>query len=369
MERGLSAVSLGRRASRAMLNDEALSLRISGSPVHRRVSKPNLLDFNPSLATLAKKYAWDWLAILLLMVVLVITEELKPFEKSIYNETDQETWRYSYPLHTKNTVPAWAVPVLSTCGPASIFIAWYIIWRPSRWEMHNLILGLMASVFACALITNMIKITVGRPRPNFAERCWPGGQSHQYSSVGVPQCSSNSVDPAEGRKSFPSGHTSWSTSGLAYLSLWLAGKLHCFDGHGHPWKAIVSVMPTGLAVWIGITRLQDYWHHWEDVTVGFLLGVLCAFVSYRQHYPGIASQRAGEAFVISKGFTETVSASPQSDRSIWAASSSDSGLASLAVRLRTLPGSAEYSQDGEEIRQEDLGTAASERQDFLDSHV
>lgn len=73
----------------------------------------------------------------------------------------QETWRYSYPLHTKNTVPAWAVPVLSTCGPASVFIAWYIIWRPSRWEMHNLILGLMASVFACALITNMIKITVG----------------------------------------------------------------------------------------------------------------------------------------------------------------------------------------------------------------
>ncbi len=36
-----------------------------------------------------RKYAWDWLAILLLMVVLVITEELKPFEKSIYNETDQ----------------------------------------------------------------------------------------------------------------------------------------------------------------------------------------------------------------------------------------------------------------------------------------
>ncbi len=47
--------------------------------------------------------------------------------------------------------------------------------------------------------------------------------------------------------------------------------------------------------------LQDYWHHWEDVTIGFFLGVLCAFASYRQHYPGIASQRAGEAFVISKG--------------------------------------------------------------------
>ena len=52
------------------------------------------------------------------------------------------------------------------------------------------------------------------------------------------------------------GHTSWTTSGLAYLSLFLAGKLRCFDGSGHPWKAIVSMVPTGVAVWVGITRLQ-----------------------------------------------------------------------------------------------------------------
>ena len=55
---------------------------------------------------------------------------------------------------------------------------------------------------------------------------------------------------------YATGHTSWTTSGLAYLSLFLAGKLRCFDGGGHPWKAIVSVIPTGVAVWIGITRLQ-----------------------------------------------------------------------------------------------------------------
>lgn len=52
------------------------------------------------------------------------------------------------------------------------------------------------------------------------------------------------------------GHTSWTTSGLAYLSLWLAGKLRVFDGGGHPWKAVVSIIPTGVAMWIGITRLQ-----------------------------------------------------------------------------------------------------------------
>ena len=42
---------------------------------------------------MSRKYVWDWLAVLLLMVVLVITEELKPFERSIYHESDQvSTW-------------------------------------------------------------------------------------------------------------------------------------------------------------------------------------------------------------------------------------------------------------------------------------
>lgn len=43
-------------------------------------------------------------------------------------------------------------------------------------------------------------------------------------------------------------------------------------------------------------------------------------------------------------------ASPKSERSVWGASSSDSDLGSLATRLRTVPGSAEYSQDGMSIQ-------------------
>ena len=43
-----------------------------------------------------RRYAWDWLAILLLMVVLVITEELKPFEKAIYNESDQVLTAFAF---------------------------------------------------------------------------------------------------------------------------------------------------------------------------------------------------------------------------------------------------------------------------------
>lgn len=44
---------------------------------------------NQAQNTFCRRYAWDWLAVLLLTVCLVITELLKPFEKSIYTESDQ----------------------------------------------------------------------------------------------------------------------------------------------------------------------------------------------------------------------------------------------------------------------------------------
>ena len=44
---------------------------------------------------------------------------------------------------------------------------------------------------------------VGRPRPNFVQRCWPGGEQHFEG--GYAKCAPDAVDTAEGRKSFPSG--------------------------------------------------------------------------------------------------------------------------------------------------------------------
>ena len=43
---------------------------------------------------------------------------------------------------------------------------------------------------------------------------------------------------------------------MGFLTLWLVGKLRCFDGSAHPSRLILALIPLGFAVWVGITRLQ-----------------------------------------------------------------------------------------------------------------
>lgn len=73
----------------------------------------------------------------------------------------QEYWKYSYPLHTSNTVPAWTVPVIALGIPLLVLGLLAAFLKPSRLELHNMILGLFASVFITATITNLVKLGVG----------------------------------------------------------------------------------------------------------------------------------------------------------------------------------------------------------------
>ena len=75
---------------------------------------------------------------------------------------------------------------------------------------------------------------------------------------------------------FGAGHTSWSTSGLGFLSFWALGKLRAFDGSGHGWRLLAGLMPVSVAIWIGITRLQARSH---NNIRGFLV-VLCTGSSF-----------------------------------------------------------------------------------------
>ena len=55
--------------------------------------------------------------------------------------------------------------------------------------------------------------------------------------------------------------------------------------HSVGWKLCASVSPLVAATAIAISRTCDNHHHWQDVTVGSLLGIAVGWTVYRQYYP------------------------------------------------------------------------------------
>jgi hypothetical protein len=48
---------------------------------------------------------------------------------------------------------------------------------------------------------------------------------------------------------------------------------------------------------VAISRTEDYRHHWQDVSIGALLGTLCAYFAYRQYYPGLSQDACRDPFL------------------------------------------------------------------------
>lgn len=152
------------------------------------------------------------------------------------------------------------------------------------------------------MITGTFKIAIGKPRPDLIDRCQPSVtiDPQPFGLLNSTIC--KQTDKAllnDGFMSFPSGHSSSSFSGLFYLSLYLAGKLHILDTKGEVWRMLIVAIPTIGAGLIAGSRIMDARHHPFDVISGSLLGILVAWGSYRQYFPSLSEWRAkGRAYPI-----------------------------------------------------------------------
>jgi len=129
-----------------------------------------------------------------------------------------------------------------------------------------------------------MKLVVGELRPDFLARCQPDSND---------VCTGDPSVIEEGRKSFPSMHSSMAMSGLGFLGFFFAGKLRPYAGEGIIWKMVVTAAPYVLAVWIGLTRIADNQHHPWDVFFGFSIGIAFAWGMYQLHYPSLFGTNAG----------------------------------------------------------------------------
>lgn len=68
-----------------------------------------------------------------------------------------------------------------------------------------------------------------------------------------------------------------SFAGLGFLAFYLSGKMQAFDGKGHVAKLCLVFLPLLGAALVGVSRVNDYWHHWQDVFAGAIIGLSQTF--------------------------------------------------------------------------------------------
>lgn len=198
----------------------------------------------------------------------------------------------SYPFYEKNSVPSWAVPVLALIPALLVFLC-YKLYAKCTWRVfERLVMGLVFTFLATLMITELLKNYVGRYRPDFYGRCWPNGNATYLSATlhgGWPDCYGAPSTVKEGRKSFPSGHSSLTATGCGYLAWFLLGQLmplspSCSGTYLYV-RLFIALLPLSCPVAVGISRITDYWHHPSDVLTGWAIGLLVAWLTYRSLYP------------------------------------------------------------------------------------
>lgn len=225
---------------------------------------------------------------LFLVWLFLDLETREPFVRKIHPE---EIWLYKNPS-TDSYIPAkylWRMVVLV---PTVAILLNYLIAR----DRGDLMAALSVTTLALPLngvITDVIKLSVGRHRPDFVFRCWPDGviKPDVFSTSTLP-CTGDPAVISEGRKSFPSGHSSFSFASWGFVFLYLSGKMGTFQCRTRPAssvKLLISVATLLAPLVVAVSRTADYHHHWQDVMVGSLLGLGIVWMVYRQYYPPLSS--------------------------------------------------------------------------------
>ncbi|GAA5855564.1 hypothetical protein JCM3766R1_000595 [Sporobolomyces carnicolor] len=231
----------------------------------------------------------DWIVVALLGLASHAIERRYPYERPVEPYLDDPQYQYPVVAEQVPSGPGSLLETLTWYFPLTVIVL-VAASRKSFHDIHHGVLGLSASRAIMRLTVEFLKNQVGRLRPSFFARCDYDVVTKTCNAVGEHAAAL----VKDGRKSFPSGHSSTSFQGLLFLSLFLAGKNGAFAiATAYPrstplesrfLRLSISIAPLFLAAWICITRLQDHWHHPTDVLAGATIGSACALLTYSIYY-------------------------------------------------------------------------------------
>lgn len=126
----------------------------------------------------------------------------------------------SYPHALVERVPSLWMFAYGGGIPLLMMIVWLSIARHGLHQAHATLLGLFISLTLTMFLTDVVKDSVGRPRPDLIARCKPKEDTPTRVLLTIDVCTETSSHVLQdGWRSFPSGHSSFAFSGLGYLAL------------------------------------------------------------------------------------------------------------------------------------------------------
>ncbi|XP_061095408.1 phospholipid phosphatase 3 isoform X2 [Conger conger] len=229
----------------------------------------------------------DVFCLLLVMLPPLVLHKsaIPPYQRGFYCSDD--SIRFSY---KSSTVPS---PVLMGVGlilpVASIIIGecyriHYLNEGSKSFITNPYVSALYKQVgvfiFGCSIsqsFTDIAKVSVGRMRPHFLDVCNPDFSAINCSLGYITDYTCRGLESKvqEARKSFFSGHASFSMYTMLYLSFYLQSR---FTWRGaRLLRPLLQFTLLMMAFYTGLSRVSDHKHHPTDVLAGFAQGALVAY--------------------------------------------------------------------------------------------
>ncbi|PWV01311.1 putative phosphatidic acid phosphatase protein [Trypanosoma cruzi] len=219
-----------------------------------------------------------FLLILSSILVFVVPPYCRPFS---WNDPT-----INYPYVTNVAFPTWSLLLMFVLA-LIFYVAVLTFLGGPIWVWLK---AQTLAVISQLVVVNLLKVYAGRIRPDYLERLRSLGiDENTYAKIDLKYMASAEFYCKlgaehrvlrEGRLSFPSGHSSTSFSVLAFMSLFLFAYTQPSSRGGSFLRLILSLSPLAIAFLCAVSRTRDYWHHFDDIVAGALIGIVSALMCF-----------------------------------------------------------------------------------------
>uniref|UniRef100_A0A8C3P5E1 Phospholipid phosphatase 1 n=1 Tax=Cyanoderma ruficeps TaxID=181631 RepID=A0A8C3P5E1_9PASS len=210
--------------------------------------------------------------------------KIKPYQRGFFCNDDS----IKYPFHDSTITSTvlytvgFTLPIFSIILGESLSVI-YNNLHSNSFVRNNYIATIYKAIgtfiFGAAAsqsLTDIAKYSIGRLRPHFIAVCQPDWTRINCSLGYIENftCHGDKAKISEGRLSFYSGHSSFSMYCMLFVALYLQARMK------GDWARLVRpTIQFGLisaSIYVGLSRVSDYKHHWSDVLTGLIQGAVVA---------------------------------------------------------------------------------------------